>query len=97
MKENKFTKSLKEMMNKSYLGKMDEEEANMHKKHKEEEANMHKRKEEEAKMHKEIEEEEAMMHKRHDEEKKKMEELKKKMKTEGPGHYDAEAPHHYKM
>ena len=86
MKENKFTKSLKEMMNKSYLGKMDEEEANMH-----------KRKEEEAKMHKEIEEEEAMMHKRHDEEKKKMEELKKKMKTEGPGHYDAEAPHHYKM
>ena len=61
MKENKFTKSLKEMMNKSYLGKMDEEEANMHKKHKEEEANMHKRKEEEAKMHKKIEEEEAMM------------------------------------
>ena len=36
MKENKFTKSLKEMMNKSYLGKMEEEEAMMMKKQKEE-------------------------------------------------------------
>tara|TARA_Y100000004_G_C8938896_1_gene423276 strand:- start:315 stop:548 length:234 start_codon:yes stop_codon:yes gene_type:complete len=74
MKENKFTKSLKEMMNKNYLGKMEEEEAMMMKKHKEEA---------------------DMMHMKHKEEKEKMEELKKKMKSEGPGHYDAEAPYHY--
>ncbi len=74
MKENKFTKSLKEMMNKSYLGKMEEEEAMMMKKQKEEA---------------------DMMHMKHKEEKEKMDELKKKMKTEGPGHYDTEAPHHY--
>ena len=74
MKENKFIKSLTEMMNKGYLGKMEEEEAMMMKKQKEEA---------------------DMMHMKHKEEKEKMDELKKKMKTEGPGQDDTEAPYHY--
>ena len=81
MKENKFLKSIKQMTEEAYLGRMkkNEEEANMEMKHKkEEDAMMEKHRNEKDEMMKKQMETDAPKHYKED---------KKKMETEAPNHY----------